>query len=78
MSNSKKPPKFETSGFGLIDITTGRNALFRRFEKRLPFCGCPENMKIPVIIHANIDGIAGNDDGVSREFTLEILKIEQL
>lgn len=70
---SMKIPKIATSGFGLIDVTTGRHSLFRYFGKKFIE---PTGAPIPIIIHAEITSPWGGDDGESREFEISIKKLE--
>lgn len=52
------------SSFAILDVKTGRAALKRHFDNG----GEP----LPVVIHGHIYGVHGNDDGVSREFSVEV------
>lgn len=67
----KKIPNFTSTGFGLIDIGAGRNALYRRQGH-----GTREFDRIPVVIHAYLTHALGHDDGVSREFALDVQKVQ--
>jgi hypothetical protein len=72
--NAKKT-KVKTSGHGVVDITNGRAALANHFNFG-PCFGHATGEPIPVVIYGYIDGIHRHDDGKSREFTLDIEKIE--
>lgn len=64
-----------TSGFAILDVKNGRNQLFKHFRDRPTLGPCPEHMRVPVVIHGFIDGVFGRDDGVSREFTVEVTEV---
>lgn len=53
------------SDFALLDVKAGRAGLFRLFKK-------DPTAKIPVTITGYISGILGHDDGVSREFQIDV------
>lgn len=65
-----------SSDFAILDVKKGRGVLHKHFEKAPTMGRCPEELRIPVVIHGYIDGVWGNDDGVSREFSLSVEKIE--
>jgi hypothetical protein len=70
-----KPPKNIKSGFALLDVKSGRQGLYKyfggdnwsRINKR------PKPIKVK--IEGYITDIWGNDDGVSREFEIEVKKV---
>lgn len=58
------------SGFALLDVTTGRAVMAKR---------CIEHHRTPVTIRGYItagSGGVGKDDGVSREFAVDVEKVE--
>lgn len=57
------------SNYALLDVKAGRAGLFKHFERG----GDP----IPITINGTITGIHGNDDGVSREFTVKVDNLEE-
>ncbi len=57
------------SGFAVLDVTTGRRKLNKSFESN-------PRQRIPVVIHGYIDGIYGDDDGISREFNVRVTKFK--
>lgn len=65
-----------SSDFALLDVKNGRKKLAKHFKQRPRFGECPETMRVPVIIHGYIDGVWGNDDGVSQEFEVIVQKLE--
>ena len=60
------------SDFAIIDVKKGRKALTEHFSDRPNLGECPTHLRLPVIITGYIDGVAGNDDGVSREFSMTV------
>jgi len=64
------------SGFAVLDVKKGRRALAKHFDERPCFGACPPALRVPVVITGYIDGIHGRDDGVSREFSITVEKIE--
>ncbi len=59
------------STHAILDVKRGRKQLADNFLI------CPDqSKKIPVVITGYIDGIFGNDDGTSREFTVRVEKVE--
>lgn len=64
------------SDFAILDVKAGRAALAKNFAKAPRIGPCPEAMRVPVVIHGFVDGIWGGDDGVSREFTVTVTKVE--
>jgi hypothetical protein len=73
---SERKIKFKSSGFAILDVTSGRRALAKHFDARPP-CGlCPEDLRIPVVIHGYLDGVNSFDDGTSREFSVNVEKVE--
>ena len=61
-----------SSEFALIDVKKGRKALHKHFESRPKLGPCPDHLKIPVVIRGQIEGIYSDNDGVSREFSVEV------
>jgi hypothetical protein len=57
------------SDFALLDVKGGRAALVRRVTK---------GERVPVIIRGSIDAIYGNDDGVSREFIVDVKSVTEI
>lgn len=53
------------SNFALLDVKAGRKALFARFK------GNPQ-LRVPVTITGFITGSWSDDDGVSREFQVDV------
>ena len=65
-----------TSDFLTLDVKKGRTKLAEHFEKR-PLIGyCPEEMRVPITITGYISGVWGNDDGESREFTVDVQSLK--
>lgn len=64
------------STFALLDVKRGRKALEKHFRNRPRMGQCPEDMRVPVTITGYLDGIWGDEDGVSREFTVTVQKVE--
>ena len=77
-------PKTFTSKFGLLDVTKGRQGLHKYFkDERKParkgqVGDRPVNPPVKVLIEAEVVDSWGNDDGVSREFQLDIKKITRV
>lgn len=63
------------SDFAILDVTVGRAALTKHFEKRPPIGVCPPALRVPVVIWGYIDGIHSHDDGVSREFSVTVKSV---
>lgn len=64
------------SDFAILDVKAGRAALAKRFQSRPALGPCPEDMRVPVTIRGFIDGIHSRDDGVSREFSVDVTSVE--
>lgn len=68
------------SGFGLLDVKSGRAALSKYFDERKPrksgWGTVPKNKPIKVLIEAEIVDQWGNDDGVSIEFELKVKNVK--
>ena len=64
-----------SSDFAILDVKKGRKALVRHFEDRPRMGLCPEALRIPVVSRGYIDGVNGNDDGTSQEFTVTVEKL---
>jgi len=62
-----KPPQI-SSGFALLDVKKGRDALKRHFDNG----GEP----LDVVITGRVYDVHGMDDGVSREFSVEVTGAE--
>lgn len=57
------------SGFAVIDVTAGRQKLFKVAD-------FTNKARIPVTITGFITGAWGEDDGLSREFEIEVTKVK--
>ena len=68
-------PKITSTG-ALLDVKRGRKALEKHFAKRPRTGECPDDLRIPVIIHGYIDYQWGRDDGESTEFAVTVEKVE--
>lgn len=66
-----------SSKYALLVIENGRKDLEKHFAKRPPLGKCPEELKIPVTITGYINGVWGDDDGISQEFSVEVETITQ-
>ena len=64
------------SEFAILDVKVGRGPLTKRFALRPKFGPCPKDLRIPVVIKGFIDGVHSRDDGVSREFSIEVTSVE--
>jgi len=60
------------SDFALLDVKYGRHKLL----EKIGFSNKPKCDPIPVVIHGEITGAWGNDDGISREFEVIVGKVE--
>ena len=56
------------SKLAILDVTTGRNALLKRVNA---------GERIPIIIRGTITSAWGHDDGISREFTVEVTDLSE-
>lgn len=56
-----------TSDFAVLDVKNGREAVKRMVDT---------GKRIPVVIHGFIEDVWGNDDGVSREFGVGVVRLE--
>lgn len=70
-----KTPKIITE-FAIVDVTTGRAALARHFEKRPAMGLCPEHLRIPIVLRGYLSGQNSRDDGTSIEFTMDVESFE--
>lgn len=71
-----------TSDFAILDVKKGRHTLFRYFNE----CGVktnpsgigviPKAKPVPVIITGYIVDVWGHDDGISREFQIQVTDVE--
>ena len=57
------------SQFAILDVKAGRQALKARVEA---------GQRISVVIRGVIDAIHSQDDGVSREFSIEVESVEEM
>lgn len=64
-------PKPLDCTFAIIDIKRGRNALYKRMMDPAT------RPRIPVVIRGFITEVHSCDDGVSREFSLEVTSAEE-
>lgn len=58
------------STYALLDVTTGRAALHRELGQSLTA------KRIPVVITGFIRYAYGSDDGTSRQFIVDVTKVE--
>lgn len=65
-----------TSDFAILDVKKGRKKLLKRFESRPRMGPCPAELKLPVTITGYIVGVWGDDDGISREFEVEVTEVD--
>ncbi len=70
-TTTKKRPALK-SDFALLDVKQGRGALF----KALGYTGRSDAAPIPVTITGFLVGAWGDDDGVSREFEVEVTGVQ--
>lgn len=61
------------STFAILDVLDGREELKKHFDESHHYPKKPET--IPVVIYGEIDAIHGHDDGVSREFSVEVTAV---
>jgi hypothetical protein len=73
---SDRKIKFKSSGLAILDVTVGRRALAKHFEPRPRSGQCPENLRIPIVIYGYLDDAVSPDDGVSREFSVVVERVE--
>lgn len=59
-----------TSDFALLDVKHGRDDLNIRVDEK--------SEKIPVLILGTIDDVWSGDDGVSREFSVSVIRVREL
>ena len=59
------------AGMAILDVKKGRKALYKEF-KHLPF----EAVRIPITITGYIVGVWGEDDGIRREFEVEVSSVK--
>lgn len=64
------------SDFAILDVKAGRAALNKHFSDRPRLGQCPHKMRVPVTITGYIDGVHGDDDGVSREFCIVVQSVK--
>lgn len=69
----KKLPRI-SSGFAILDVKNGRNALHKHLmgrdrQRREPY-------RVPVTIQGFIISPWGGDDGISREFEIDVTSVE--
>lgn len=70
-----KTPKIHTE-FAFVDVTVGRKALARHFDKRPTMGLCPEALRIPIVLRGYLSGQNSRDDGTSIEFTMDVESFE--
>lgn len=56
------------SDFAILDVKAGRQALRARIES---------GEKVSVVIHGTITGVHSRDDGVSREFSIDVTSVKE-
>ncbi|WP_353645739.1 hypothetical protein [Mesorhizobium sp. WSM2239] len=64
------------STFAILDVKKGRTSLVKHFAGRPKLGPCPPELRIPVVITGFIDGIHSRDDGISREFSVEVTEVK--
>lgn len=64
------------SDFAILDVKAGRGPLNKHFKDRPRLGECPPKMRVPVTITGYIDGVWGDDDGVSREFCVTVQSVK--
>ncbi|BCJ91823.1 hypothetical protein IZ6_25580 [Terrihabitans soli] len=64
------------SNFAILDVKAGRDELKAHigFDDRRP--SLPAKNPIPVTITGVIDGVWGEDDGISREFSVKVDEVK--
>ena len=65
-----------TSTHAILDVRNGRNKLAEHFDRHPRLGPCPENLRIPVVIHGYIDDVWSTNDGTSQEFSVTVEKVE--
>lgn len=65
----RKIPTFKTSGFAILDVTTGRKALAKYTDK---------GGKVRATIDVIIDYVGSNDDGTSVEFVCSVATLKNV
>ncbi|MTK63211.1 MAG: hypothetical protein F8N15_01405 [Methanobacterium sp.] len=63
------------SDFAILDVKKGRKALFRRLNYTPNGPRANEDRRVSVVIVGYIVGAHGGDDGVSREFEVEVTEV---
>lgn len=58
--------------FATLDVKRGRQDLNDHFKDRPKLGECPPEMRVPIVIRGYIDDVISHDDGVSREFGVQI------
>ena len=58
--------------YAFIDVTTGRSKLTKLLRGVPPIGPCPTTLRIPVALTGYVTRIHSNDDGVSREFLVDV------
>ena len=61
--------------YALIDVTTGRSKLTKLLQDVPPIGPCPTTLRIPVTLTGYVTRIHSNDDGVSREFSVDVERV---
>lgn len=64
------------SNFAILDVKSGRKSLKKLFYKTDSF-GQVLPVRIPVTIKGYIDGVWGDDDGISQEFSVSVQSVKQ-
>ena len=66
-----------SSGFLLLHVKDGRHELFDHFKRGgNPLWPCAEDLRVPVEIRGYVDGVCGNDDGVSIEYGVVVTDVQ--
>ena len=66
-----------SSNFLLLHVKEGRHELFDHFSLgENPLHPCSEELRVPVEIRGYIDGVCGNDDGISIEYGVIVTNVE--
>jgi len=61
-----------SSDFAILDVTKGRDELNRLLIRRH---NSQKPMRVRLLIEADVDWAWGGDDGISREFSLDIVNM---
>ena len=74
MGKEPKLPTEITSDFAILDVKKGRAALAKYINSNVR--SGVRQLRVPVTITGFITDIWGNDDGESREFTLDVTNVK--